>query len=69
MCAEAVWWRCHRRIITDYLLADGIAVFHIMAAGKAESAKMTEGARPAEDGRLIYDRVVAGQTDLFRTSG
>src|SRR5215468_8972016 len=30
MCAEAVWWRCHRRIIADYLIAAGEAVFHIM---------------------------------------
>lgn len=30
MCAEAVWWRCHRRIITDYLLAAGEMVFHIL---------------------------------------
>jgi hypothetical protein len=69
MCAEAVWWRCHRRIITDYLLADGIAVFHIMAAGKAEPAKMTVGARPSENGRLIYDRSPDGQGDLFHTPG
>src|SRR5690606_12153957 len=33
MCSEAVWWRCHRRIITDYLLADGIPVVHIMSEG------------------------------------
>ncbi|MDQ6702845.1 MAG: DUF488 domain-containing protein, partial [Pseudomonadota bacterium] len=30
MCAEAVWWRCHRRIIADYLLAEGVPVAHIM---------------------------------------
>jgi uncharacterized protein (DUF488 family) len=42
MCAEAVWWRCHRRIIADYLLAAGVAVFHIMAPGKIDVAKMTE---------------------------
>jgi uncharacterized protein (DUF488 family) len=33
MCAEAVWWRCHRRIIADYLLAAGKPVFHIMGPG------------------------------------
>jgi uncharacterized protein (DUF488 family) len=65
MCAEAVWWRCHRRIITDYLLADDIAVFHIMGAGKVDPARMTEGARPAENGRLIYDVLPGGQDDLF----
>ena len=30
MCAEAVWWRCHRRIITDYLITAGETVFHIL---------------------------------------
>ena len=36
MCAEAVWWRCHRRIITDYLLARAVPVLHIMSATQAE---------------------------------
>jgi uncharacterized protein (DUF488 family) len=47
MCAEALWWRCHRRIIADYLLAAGEAVSHIMSDGKLVPAKMTPGARPA----------------------
>jgi uncharacterized protein (DUF488 family) len=38
MCAEAVWWRCHRRIVADYLLAQGVDVMHIMAPGKIEPA-------------------------------
>jgi uncharacterized protein (DUF488 family) len=54
MCAEAVWWRCHRRIIADYLLAAGFAVFHIMDRGKIEPARMTPAARPASDGRVLY---------------
>ena len=45
MCAESVWWRCHRRIIADYLLAAGETVFHIMTPRKIDVAKMTEGAR------------------------
>lgn len=69
MCSEAVWWRCHRRIITDYLLADGIPVFHIMAEGKADPATMTEAARAAGKGRLIYDALPGGQKDLFHISG
>ena len=44
MCAEAVWWRCHRRIVADHLLAAGEAVFHILDADKIEPAKMTPGA-------------------------
>src|SRR6266480_3856875 len=45
MCAEAVWWRCHRRIIADYLICAGERVFHILAAGKIEPAKLTPAAR------------------------
>ena len=54
MCAEAVWWRCHRRIITDYLLSEGWKVRHIMAPGKTTVAEMNEMARPQKDGRIIY---------------
>jgi len=45
MCAEAVWWRCHRRIIADHLLAHGHEVFHIMGPGKVVPATLTPGAR------------------------
>jgi uncharacterized protein (DUF488 family) len=54
MCAEAVWWRCHRRIIADYLLARGIAVAHIMGPGKRDPASLTPGARPLPDGTILY---------------
>ncbi len=54
MCAEAVWWRCHRRIIADYLLAAGETVRHIMGPGKIEPARLTEGARPDGHGRITY---------------
>jgi uncharacterized protein (DUF488 family) len=46
MCAEAVWWRCHRRIITDYLLLEGREVLHILGKAHAEPASMTSGAEP-----------------------
>ncbi|MDQ2860673.1 MAG: DUF488 domain-containing protein [Pseudomonadota bacterium] len=54
MCAEAVWWRCHRRIIADYLIAAGKSVFHIMGPGKIVPATLTPAARPDGAGRLIY---------------
>ncbi|SEK05495.1 DUF488 domain-containing protein [Paraburkholderia diazotrophica] len=54
MCSEAVWWRCHRRIIADYLLQRGETVLHIMNAGRVEPATMTPGAQPQLDGTLIY---------------
>ena len=53
MCSEAVWWRCHRRIIADYLLLGGKAVFHLMGGGRIEPATMTAGAC-VRDGALIY---------------
>lgn len=54
MCAEAVWWRCHRRIIADYLLASDTPVVHIMAIGKLVPAVMTPGAQPQPDGSVLY---------------
>ena len=54
MCAEAVWWRCHRRIIADYLLAAGDTVLHIMSPGHIVPAEMTEAARRGEAGALAY---------------
>jgi uncharacterized protein (DUF488 family) len=54
MCAEAVWWRCHRRIIADYLLAGGTHVEHIMGPGKVVPATLTPGARVMADRTLRY---------------
>jgi len=54
MCAEAVWWRCHRRIIADYLLAGGEDVMHILGPGKIEPARLTPAAQIQDDGTLIY---------------
>jgi len=54
MCAEAVWWRCHRRIIADYLLAEEETVFHILSADRIEPARMTPAARRRADGSLVY---------------
>lgn len=55
MCSEAVWWRCHRRFVADYLLAEGREVFHLMGANRVDPAKMTPAARP--QGRaLVYPK-------------
>jgi uncharacterized protein (DUF488 family) len=54
MCAEGLWWRCHRRIIADYLLAAGKPVSHILPDGKVAAAELTEAARRAPDGELSY---------------
>ncbi len=54
MCAEAVWWRCHRRIVADYLLVRGARVKHILSEDRAEEATMTPFAQRAENGTLDY---------------
>ena len=54
MCSEAVWWRCHRRIVADYLLARGETVFHLMGNDRVEPAKMTAAARADRGGGLVY---------------
>jgi len=53
MCAEAVWWRCHRALISDYLKAQGIEVTHIVDANKSEPHPYTSAARMV-DGTLSY---------------
>jgi len=53
MCAEAVWWRCHRALIADYLKSRGAAVHHIISLKKTEDHRYTPAARLA-DGKLHY---------------
>lgn len=56
LCSEAVWWRCHRRIIADtVLLLDERPVLHLMHDGKLREAEPSEGARIREDGQLVWD--------------
>jgi uncharacterized protein (DUF488 family) len=50
MCAEAVWWRCHRRIVADYLIHAGRSVYHLMGTHEVILATPTKGAVVAEDG-------------------
>lgn len=57
MCAEVLWWRCHRRIVADYLLARGETVFHIMGPGKLDAARLTQGAVVEQDGTVRYPAV------------
>lgn len=54
MCSEAVWWRCHRRIIADYLLHRGETVFHLMGPGHIQAASITPAAVGRDDGKLVY---------------
>jgi uncharacterized protein (DUF488 family) len=61
MCAEALWWQCHRGLIADRLKSDGHEVLHILGAGKIEPHPYTSAAQIV-DGALSY---AAPQTDLF----
>ena len=54
MCAEAVWWRCHRRIVADYLIANGEKVLHLMPPATIAEATLTPEAVPQPDGTLRY---------------
>ena len=55
MCAEAVWWRCHRALVSDYLKARGWTVLHIMAEGKAQEHPYTSPARVVGDQVYYFD--------------
>jgi uncharacterized protein (DUF488 family) len=54
MCAEAVWWRCHRSLIADYLKARGVEMLHILSASKVEPHPYTSAARIV-NGELNYE--------------
>jgi len=54
MCAEAVWWRCHRSLISDYLKSRGIEVMHILDANRTEPHPFTSAARIV-NGELNYE--------------
>ena len=54
MCAEVLWWRCHRSLVSDYLKVNGWKVMHIMDEHKATEHPYTKPARP-EQGKLFYD--------------
>jgi uncharacterized protein (DUF488 family) len=56
MCAESLWWRCHRRVIADYLIAAGEEVFHILGPGQPEKAHLTPVAQVSSDGTITYPK-------------
>jgi uncharacterized protein (DUF488 family) len=60
MCAEAVWWRCHRSLIADALVARGECVLHILTPERAEPHALRDFAR-VENGRVTYP----GEPELF----
>jgi len=54
MCAETLWWRCHRRLVADRLTVDGWNVTHLFAPGKSETHVLWDAAR-IDNGHLVYD--------------
>jgi uncharacterized protein (DUF488 family) len=60
MCAEAVWWRCHRRIISDYLLLNGQPVDHLMAPRQIDHAVPTQGSQRTTQGKVSYPSTNTG---------
>lgn len=53
VCAESVWWRCHRSLISDHLKANGVEVLHVLCANKIEPHPFTSAARIV-NGKLSY---------------
>jgi len=53
MCSEAVWWRCHRRLVADYLFYEGRKVFHLMGSARVDVARINPAAR-SQGATLVY---------------
>ncbi len=64
MCSESLWWRCHRRLVADFVsVARRVEVRHLMHDGRIEEHRPSAGLRLRDDGLLVYD---AGQAQLLR---
>jgi uncharacterized protein (DUF488 family) len=55
MCAETLWWHCHRRLIADALLLRGTPVVHLVSGGSAQEHVLNPAARVSDDGWPVYD--------------
>jgi len=55
MCAEALWWQCHRALVSDFLKVEGVTVIHILGLGKTQEHPFTSAARIV-DGKLSYGK-------------
>jgi len=64
MCSEAVWWRCHRSMIADYLKFKGVTAVHILGPGNTQEHPYTAAARVV-DGRLSYESAKHEEMELF----
>jgi uncharacterized protein (DUF488 family) len=64
MCAETLWWRCHRRLIADALALRGAEVVHLIQPGSSAPHPGNEWARLGDDGYPVYDVGVTGELPL-----
>lgn len=64
MCSEGLFWRCHRRLVSDFLLMKGITVQHIMPTGELQRHQLTKEAR-IDDGAVIYPPPAANPSQLL----
>jgi uncharacterized protein (DUF488 family) len=63
MCSESLWWRCHRRLVADFVVvARRVEVRHLMHDGRLEEHRLSPGLRLRDDGLLVYD---GGQAPLL----
>ena len=58
MCAERFFWKCHRRLLSDFLVAQGVAVEHIIEPGNLRLHTLTPGAIITEEGAVLYPESV-----------
>ncbi len=63
MCSEGLFWRCHRRLVSDYLIAQGVTIHHIMPTGNLQPHSLTEGAK-VKNGNVIYPAADSDQSRL-----
>ncbi|MDQ3958201.1 MAG: DUF488 domain-containing protein [Actinomycetota bacterium] len=64
MCAETLWWRCHRRLIADALVVRGVEVVHLLQEGQSAPHELHESARRGSDGYPVYDVGVTGELPI-----
>ena len=64
MCAETLWWRCHRRLIADALVMRGSEVVHLIGPGQQLSHQLHEAARPDERNLPVYDSGFTGHLPI-----
>jgi uncharacterized protein (DUF488 family) len=68
MCSESLWWRCHRRLLCDYLmLVHGFGIRHVMHDASLREHRLTEGVRRLGD-QVVYDQLpVTGESAIVPT--